>query len=331
MPKVTVIIPNFNHARFLRKRIDSVIGQSFRDLEILCLDDASTDGSVDIIQEYARSGCFREIFLNRQNGGSPFRQWNRGIQEAHGEYIWIAESDDRADPGFLRTLVALLDENSSAGLAFCESRVVDDNDTVLGLWNQQHSGPGQFWNRTGIYNGKNALVNSLIRENTIPNASAVLFRRALYEKAGGADESMRLCGDYLLWVRMLLVADIAHIAEPLNDFRCHSATARSKHSLSAEALRERCAIVQLITSRVQVPAEVLDEVAEEIARSWMDADRPADARLSWRGHLSVYRALKSFDLKAADRVTARLRYRWSRMQLPGRRALKKLWRKVIRP
>ena len=96
-PSVSVIIPNYNHARYLRERIDSVLNQRFQDYEIILLDDNSTDESPTIIQSYASAPHVTHIEINEQNSGSPFAQWDKGISLAAGEFIWIAESDDVAD------------------------------------------------------------------------------------------------------------------------------------------------------------------------------------------------------------------------------------------
>jgi len=89
MPKVSVIIPNYNHARFLEQRIQSILNQTYQDFEILYLDDASTDDSNEVFAQFKDDRRIRSI-LNQTNSGSPFKQWNRGIKAATGDYIWIA-------------------------------------------------------------------------------------------------------------------------------------------------------------------------------------------------------------------------------------------------
>src|SRR5881394_4400235 len=103
-PTVTVIVPNYNHARFLRKRIDSVLGQTYPDFEVILLDDFSTDGSREILESYANHAKVTMEF-NAQNSGTVFKQWNKGVRMARGRYIWMAESDDFADPRFLARMV----------------------------------------------------------------------------------------------------------------------------------------------------------------------------------------------------------------------------------
>src|SRR5262245_42246739 len=130
MPKVTVVIPNYNYARYLPRRIESVLGQTFGDFEVLLLDDASIDESREVIARYAGDPRVRTIF-NDRNSGSTFKQWNRGFREARGEYIWIAESDDYADLSLLAKLVDRLDGHPSVGLAYCQSWVVDTDDMIV--------------------------------------------------------------------------------------------------------------------------------------------------------------------------------------------------------
>src|ERR1700712_406276 len=97
-PKVSVIVPNYNHMLYLKQRIDSILAQTYRDFEVILLDDASVDGSVKILEHYRYNLKVKHIVLNTQNSGSTFAQWEKGLQLAQGDWVWIAESDDYADP-----------------------------------------------------------------------------------------------------------------------------------------------------------------------------------------------------------------------------------------
>src|SRR5215469_12732659 len=103
MPTVSVIVPNYNHARYLRQRIESVLGQKYQDFEVILLDDCSTDNSREILESYRNDPKVRVVF-NATNSGNVFKQWNKGVRMAGGRYVWIAESDDYADAGFLSRL-----------------------------------------------------------------------------------------------------------------------------------------------------------------------------------------------------------------------------------
>src|SRR6266849_1262625 len=120
MPKVSVVIPSYNHACFLRQRIESVLVQTYQDFELILLEDCSTDESRAILSEYAGDPRGRMEF-NEVNSGSTFKQWNKGVRLARGEYVWIAESDDYADPHLLEKLSERLESEPRAAFAYCRS------------------------------------------------------------------------------------------------------------------------------------------------------------------------------------------------------------------
>src|SRR6516225_11041136 len=131
MPKVSVIVPNYNHARYLRERIDSVLGQTYRDFEVILLDDCSTDESRVIISEYAAHPKVR-IEFNAKNSGSTFKQWNKGVRMSRGTYVWIAESDDYADTRFLERLVSVLEAVPENTFVYCRSWCVVSDGVISG-------------------------------------------------------------------------------------------------------------------------------------------------------------------------------------------------------
>ncbi|MBM4058315.1 MAG: glycosyltransferase, partial [Planctomycetes bacterium] len=107
-PLVSVIVPNYEHAPHLPERLASILDQDVVDIEIILLDDRSGDGSLAILEEFARREPRASVVANTVNSGSAFRQWRKGLVQARGRYVWITESDDAARPGLLRTLVAML-------------------------------------------------------------------------------------------------------------------------------------------------------------------------------------------------------------------------------
>lgn len=225
-PKVSVIVPTYNHAPYLSERLESILNQTYNDLQLLILDDASTDDSFRIITRYFSKPRV-QLLVNSSNSGSAFPQWNRGIHFAKGEYVWIAESDDSADPHFLETLVPLLDENPSLGLAYCQSRIMDQRSVFVGdSLNWTSDLDPERWKYDFTSNGKDEVRDYLIVKNTIPNASAVLARRSVLRKVLPVDTSFQLCGDWMHWGKLLLQTDLAYIAEPLNHWRLGSSNSR---------------------------------------------------------------------------------------------------------
>ena len=229
-PKVSVVVPNYNHALFLRQRIDSVLRQTYREFEIILLDDCSTDDSRSLLSAYAHDPRVR-IEFNDTNSGSGFRQWNKGVRLAHGEYVWIAESDDYADERLLEKLVARLDTEARAVFAYCRSqRVATDgrHEGFVDPWPFIDSRHSQHrWTADYCADGQMECREYMARCNTVPNASAVVFRKAAYQRVGGADEDLCLCGDWKLWAGMASTGKVMYIAEPLNYYRFHSASIRS--------------------------------------------------------------------------------------------------------
>lgn len=256
--KVSVIIPNYNHARYLRKRIDSVLNQTFRDIQILVMDDRSTDDSLAVIEQY-RDHQNIAIVVNETNSGNTFAQWEKGLSLTQSDYVWIAESDDCADPTFLETMVARLEKHPEAGMAVCESIIIDENDQSLGLYLNQLCEVPHFRDydfatlrRDNLYRGRDYLKKFMVPFNTIPNASAVLFRRSAVESRVEPTMSMRLCGDWLAYCRILTEHDIVRIAAPLNHFRTHGNNVRSNTS-TVDFLRQQRAVRAYVRDQLGTP------------------------------------------------------------------------------
>ena len=118
-PKISIIVPNYNYAYFLDKRIESILKQTYTDYEIILLDDASSDDSVKVLEKYKNNPHVSQIVVNEQNTGSPFKQWMKGILLAKGEWIWIAEADDLCEPTFLETCMHYIKTESN--IAICNT------------------------------------------------------------------------------------------------------------------------------------------------------------------------------------------------------------------
>lgn len=233
MPQVSVIIPNYNHAPFLVQRIESVLNQNFQDFEVIILDDCSPDHSRDIIETYRNHPKVVHIEYNTQNSGSPFKQWNKGINLAKGEYIWIAESDDWADERFLEVLVGNFSNNKNIGLAYCDSLEITEKNEEIGRWSRwQKLFCENIWQSDFTKKGIeiNNQYNNLY--NIIPNASSALFSKLLYinSKYKHQIESYKYTGDWWMWFSILEKSDVYYFHTPLNYFRCHSNTTRADNT-----------------------------------------------------------------------------------------------------
>jgi len=240
-PKVSVVVPNYNHARFLRQRLNSIVGQTFQDFELILLDDCSTDESRAILSEYAADPRARTEF-NEKNSGSTFKQWNKGVRLARGEYVWIAESDDYADGRLLERLVRVLDTDPRVTFAYCRSWQISEDGQQNGFVESCFRFlDANRWTADFLADGREECRTSFLCTNPVQNASAVVFRRAIFERVGGADENLRVCGDWKLWAAMAFEGKIAYLGQPLNYHRTHDESVRSKSNRtgldSAEALQ----------------------------------------------------------------------------------------------
>ena len=210
MPVVSVIVPNYNHKRFLPQRLDSILRQTYQDFEIFILDDGSTDGSIDLIETFRRNPKVSQIIINNTNSGTPFKQWNKGIPLAKGKYIWIAESDDYAEPTLLEKLVAMAEQNENVGISFCNSRWVDDKGV---------EGKSLSLYSDSFYKKGTDEIKMLLKFNTIQNASATLIRTDLAKQYMPGIESYKSCGDWYLYIQVLKESNICYTSEILNNFR----------------------------------------------------------------------------------------------------------------
>jgi glycosyltransferase involved in cell wall biosynthesis len=269
MPKVSVVVPNYNHARFLRRRIDTILGQTFQDFELILLDDCSTDASRPILREYASSPRVRLEF-NEANSGSTFKQWNKGVRLARGKYVWIAESDDYADERLLERLVRVLDAGPQVIFAYCRSWRVSSDDRLDGF-GDLYIAPlaGHPWTADFCLEGRELCRECFSRVNAVPNSSAVVFRRSVYDSIGGADESLHLCGDWKLWANMALQGRVAYLCEPLNYFRFHGASVRNRTELAKADVAEYLEVYRWVFDRARVSNADIEEICEDKVGLWV--------------------------------------------------------------
>jgi glycosyltransferase involved in cell wall biosynthesis len=252
MVKISVIVPNYNHAKYLEQRIDSILDQTYRDYEIIILDDNSEDNSREIIDAYIKRYPSIKSLYNESNSGNPFKQWDLGVSKATGEFIWIAESDDFADPLFLERSAQVLTDNPSMGLVYCNSTVIEEETGTKYLISHRKTNLQNKWSEDYSNSGRAEISECLFRQNTINNASSVLFRKSSYVEAGYAGHSMKYCGDWFLYIRILLRSDIGYISTPLNTLRLHARSSYKDYYTDSTYLGEVLMIYSFINSEIRL-------------------------------------------------------------------------------
>lgn len=240
--RVSVIIPSFNHARYIGERLSSVLGQTFRDIEVIILDDGSTDGTAAIEREWAgRDSRITRVEIGAQNTGRVFEQWRRGISLASGELVWIAESDDRSEPTFLERLVREFDAAPGLALAFCPSWLFADDGR---RWTADE--PGLMPRR---YASREFIARFMSRGCPMLNASACLFRRSAWQEIDESYTTFRAAGDRMFWTLIAEKGEVSVVAERLNWYRKHSSNVTATSFLKGINQREAYRILSYIRSR----------------------------------------------------------------------------------
>lgn len=241
-PLVSIIIPNYNHSKYLDKRIQSCLNQTFQSFEIIILDDCSTDNSKEVIEKYRNNPKVSNIIYNKNNSGSTFIQWNKGFELAKGEYIWIAESDDFCERNFLYTLVQLLIEKKDLVLAFTYSQFVDSNDKIIPPIITNH-------NKNKIIKGHTFISLRMTSENMIWNASSALFKKEVLKTISQDYTQYKAAGDRLFWIEIAMNGNVGIICKPLNYFRQHTEKVSPKKIFDGTLYKEDYEICNILKAK----------------------------------------------------------------------------------
>ncbi len=265
-PLVSVIVPSYNHAPFLAARLDSVLGQTFKDIEVWVLDDCSPDDSRQVIARYAAQDSRIRTHFNETNSGNPFHQWNKGLALAQGEYVWIAESDDVAAPDFLETCLKVFRQQPKVGMVYTASHLIDQRGDIIGLTTDWYDNiDTQKWRQDHIVNGREECRTHMFVQNIVHNASAVLFQRSL---AVEANASFRLAGDQVFWIGVMEQTDVAFVARPLNYFRKHVNNVTSKHFHGLGYLNEALRVMGDLINSHEVAPNIRHLAVRGLYRHW---------------------------------------------------------------
>ena len=227
-PKVTAFIPSYNHGRFLRQRVESVLQETYNNIELIVIDDCSDDDSNEIINSLLRLYSFQYV-RNTRNSGTPFAAWEKAASLATGEFLWICESDDFADPCFLEIAVTRLVENQEAVLFYCNSQVVDTDGTAIDhtetyfhdIWRESR------WDQDFVRDGTGELTHFQLRGQTVPNMSSTLISTEAFRRAYKPFlKKLKLTGDWLFIGWVLRYGSVVFCNKTLNHYRKHEVTAR---------------------------------------------------------------------------------------------------------
>jgi glycosyltransferase involved in cell wall biosynthesis len=217
-PKISVIIPTYNRAAYLYESIDSVLCQTYEDLELIVVDDGSSDNTREVVQEY---NDLRIKYIYKKNGGAA-SALNLGIKESKGNYIARLDSDDMFLPEKLEMQIKFIDFNPDIGLVYTQAYNTDEKGNVLELYLKDHTYPN------------NSL--KVLRYFLFPPSQSIMFRKSCIDRVGYFDEDMPITEDWDFCIRMAQYYKFAYIDKPLVKIRKHTKMITSDKIKSAQAI-----------------------------------------------------------------------------------------------
>ena len=271
--KVSVIVPNYNYAKYLRRRILSIMQQTYPIYELIILDDNSKDSSKTVIKQMAAEAkrinpeLKLKLIWNKENSGKVISQWIKGVKEATGDYIWIAEADDVSRKDFLKEVMRGFEKDPEVVLGYSESAIINKQGIPI-MPNFRRSrdkeGTGHFA-KSYIRPGKHEIEQILAIRCTIPNVSAVVFKNTpeLLKYLKQAEE-LEQVGDWYLYARLLEKGKIFYNRRSMNFFRIHRGSATKRGEAHA---REVDGMHRYFKKHYDLDANVINWMDVELERT----------------------------------------------------------------
>ncbi len=211
-PLVSVIIPCYNAAKFLPRTIESVLSQEYPKVEIIVIDDGSTDNTREVVRPYLKRGV---RYISQDNSGGPARPRNVGIRNAAGDYIFLFDSDDLMLPAKITRSVEFLERGHKVGLLFTNFIQMDEEGqalpgTFLDTYHHFQELPKRREGEDIFIIPQETAYAGLLFENFIGTSSAVI-PRCIFDRIGLFDETLRYSEDRDLWFRIARQYDIAYL------------------------------------------------------------------------------------------------------------------------
>jgi glycosyltransferase involved in cell wall biosynthesis/SAM-dependent methyltransferase len=259
--RVTAVVPNYNHARFLPERLDSILNQTYPLIDILVLDDCSTDDSRTVIDGYVERFPDRiTAVYNEANSGGVFKQWQKGHELATGDLIWFCESDDFCETTFVERLVGHF-RDPSVMLAFgridfanTEGNVMPGMETYLeeaepGIWGAPLVRPAAAWFKNGFG-----------VKNLIANVGGSIWRRApLAQAVWDEARSFKIMGDWYLYAAVAGGGQIAYDPAARACFRIHgNNTSGASAQAKPEYYLEYTKLMTALKTRWPIPEATIE-------------------------------------------------------------------------
>jgi glycosyltransferase involved in cell wall biosynthesis len=217
-PTVSFIVPCFKLAHLLSECVTSILNQTYRDFEILIMDDCSPDDTALVARSFNDE---RVVHVRNDPNLGHLKNYNKGIELARGKYIWLISADDYLRRSYvLEKYVHVLERHPNVGYAYCDGVGVRDGIETGTLTREVHG------DRDRVMPG-HEFLKVLLKWNSVLAASGIV-RRECYEKVSVFPLDMPWAGDWYLWAMFALYYDVAYVAEPMVCYRVHELSMTTK-------------------------------------------------------------------------------------------------------
>ena len=210
-PLVTICIPAYNSAPYIEKTVRAALAQTWPNLEVLVVDDRSTDNTVEVLRKIEDPKL--RVIVNEENLGMT-GNWGKCIQEARGEYVKLIPADDLVYPTCIEKTLPVLMKHPEVTLSICGTDLINEDDKVTGAY--------AHWPTAGVQDGVKVAKASVMLNNFFGNPVCALFRKADFERTGGFDPEISYILDFDLWLGLASLGDVAFTKEKLSGFRVRS-------------------------------------------------------------------------------------------------------------
>lgn len=224
--KISVVVPNYNYSNYLYQRVYSILNQNYKIHELIILDDASKDNSLFYIKQIEQKiseFVNVKVVVNDINSGNAFSQWQKGMNLASGDYVWVAEADDYAKKNFLNEVVSPLKENNNIVISYADTGFIDSNGYITknSLVDQIDILKTNHWNASYVNKGISEINCYSYLNCTIPNVSGTIIKKGNYDEIFEEAKKFHQSGDWFTYLNILNLGDISFINKTLNYYRVH--------------------------------------------------------------------------------------------------------------
>ncbi len=213
-PKISIIIPAYNSEKFIKRTIQSVLNQTYKNFELIIVDDGSTDNTKEIVREFQKKDP-KIKYIWEKNSGAPARPKNRGIKRSKGEYIAFLDHDDEWMPEKLEKQLNLFEKEKNLKLGFISSNGLVFNEKENKTYEHKITKRGEVF-------------QDLLANNFILSSSSVLAKKEVFKNVGFFDENLKFSDDWEMWIKIAQKYEFDFFDEALFKYYWHGENVMNK-------------------------------------------------------------------------------------------------------